>query len=265
MISLHRIQNFRRYCLSLSVILSIAFPVFSAEDTLLLVTRNFPPYCIENEERPGFITEIIVSVLQEIGCKYKIKYYPWARCELMVLQGEAWATYPFSTNQQRDSLYWFSSTIGYSTQKFFYYGEKPIELFEKLEDLKGLRIGGVLGYYYNQDFSDANLSVEYTHSEILGLKKLYTQRIDLISFNEIIGWRMISEQYPSEEHQFGTLEMPLREIELKMMVSKRMQNSEVLLQKFNTALARFKKSETYIEILSKYHMKPSQYHLEPSQ
>lgn len=255
-LSRYAIQNRVVIFLLLSLIL---FQSVTAKDSVVLVTGEIPPYCSEYLEGQGFITEVIAAVLREMDVEYDIHFYPWARCELMVSEGKAWAAFPYAYNEQRGEQFWFSETVGISMMKFFYYDETPLDSYEKLSDLAPYTIGGVLGYFYKKLFADANLSTKYTRTEVLSLKKVIAKRVDLVPLNEIVGWDLIREEFPKEIEKFGTLDKPLKRIELKLMVSKDVPTSENLLNQFNEKLAVFKTTEAYREILKRYNIPKSYY------
>src|SRR5574342_579193 len=61
-----------------------------SSDEILLVTGEFPPQTGESLEGGGYVTELVRAAFAEMGYSVRIEFYPWARAELMVENGEAW-------------------------------------------------------------------------------------------------------------------------------------------------------------------------------
>jgi len=72
---------------------------------IIITTQEWKPYSYEkgNGEIGGIATEVIEKVLREMGIKYQIMIYPWARAQIMVKNGDADAFYAASKNAERDS------------------------------------------------------------------------------------------------------------------------------------------------------------------
>lgn len=220
-----------------------------------LVTGEWSPYTSENLEGYGFITEIISEVIKEMDMEPEYKFYQWKRCYSLVKRGKVWAAFPYSYTEERAQEVLFSDTVGESTTKFFYYKKTKDYTFETLEDLKPYKIAGVKGYFYEEDFNQAGLSVSYTSDETSALKRLVAGRVELMPLNELVGWALIKTEFPDEIDHFGTLPKAYSVAELKLIVSKDYPNSMELLKKFNETLKNVKTMESYNAILMKYGLK----------
>ena len=71
-------------------------------------------------------------------------------------------------------------------------------------------MGGILGYWYEKDFKEAGLNVDYAASDEVSLKKLYEGRMDLLAMDELLGWHYIKKLYPNEVQKFDTVKKPLK-------------------------------------------------------
>ncbi len=225
-------------------------------ETLKLATGEWAPYTSEEMEGHGFITEIITQVFQEMGMEADYQFAPWQRCYSLVLRGKVWAAFPYSYTEERAKEVFFSDTIGESTTKFFYYKTDHGAQYETLEDLKPYKIGGVKGYFYEEEFEEAGLDVSYTSNETSSLKKLRAGRIDFMPLNELVGRALVKEEFPGIAHEFGALPPPHSVAELKLIVSKEYPNSKALLEQFNDALKKVKTTDAYRKILTKYGVEP---------
>lgn len=185
----------------------------------------------------GYFTRIVTEVVREMGARPHYRFLPWKRCEYAVLQGNAWAAFPYAQNEARARKFLFSDVVDISVTRFFYYNNALKDVpWDTLSDLKPYRIGGVVGYFYREDFEHAGLNVEYTSGELLNLKKLTQGRIDLFPVNERVGWSLIRQHFPNEKGHFGVLEKPHIIQGLRLMIRKNDPASRALLDRFNQAL-----------------------------
>ncbi|MGE5583822.1 MAG: substrate-binding periplasmic protein [Bacillota bacterium] len=238
-----------------------AFTVYGAPNAakVVLVTGEWEPYTTEKAEGKGYFTEIVTAVFKEMGLEPQYVFYPWERCEKSVQKGEAWAAFPYAYTPERAKLYEYTDTVAYAYTKFFYYkknfdGDKI--KFNKLEDLKQYRIGGVTGFFYKEAFEKAGLNVDWSTKEEDTIHKLVKDRVDLMPYGELVGWEIIKKNYPNEIKNFGVLSKPINEGngDLKLIVSKTYPNFRQLLEKFNNALKAIRGNGVYQQILKKYNI-----------
>jgi polar amino acid transport system substrate-binding protein len=229
-----------------------------AANEVILTTGDWPPYVIEQGSDPGPMAEVVVAAFKEAGITAKIVFYPWKRAEDEVRQDKAFAAFPYSISPERQKEFDFSDSL-YSVKAKFFYHKKyhPDGIpFDKLEDLRDFTIGGMLGSWYEPDFKNAGLRVEYVAGMDQNVEKLALGRIDLAIEEENSVWGLIRKQYPNDVDQFATLDKPLEQPgvvnDLSLMVSRGYPNSAELLAKFNAGLAAIRANGTYLQILEKY-------------
>jgi polar amino acid transport system substrate-binding protein len=189
----------------------------------------------------GEFTKRVTTVLNEMGVEPDYQFYPWGRCFDSVEKSRVWAAFPYSYTVERSQKVWFSDMLSCSTTVFFYYDDKGATReyrYERLEDLKSYRVGGVTGYFYEKAFQKAGLSVDYVNKEIYAMEKLKMGRIDLMPVNKQVGWNLIKTHFPDDAHKFNILANPLSVSPLSLIVSKDYPGSKELLERFNTAIQR---------------------------
>ncbi len=232
-------------------------PTATTDQTVVLATGDWAPYTSETMENYGAFTEIVSAVFKEMGVPVKYVFYPWKRAEDEVKAGNVFAAFPYIETEERLKEYDFSEPVFISTGKFFYMPQKQKSeiTYDKLEDLQSYQVGGVLGYWYEAPFKAAGLQTDYVHSDELNLQKLYAGRVDLAASEELVGWALIKKLYPQEVDQFATVEKPLNEDALRLIVSRKYPAAAGLLQKFNAALKIINTNGTMQQILIKYGLK----------
>lgn len=222
-------------------VLFFSVPVFSQD--VVMVTGEWKPFTSQSMENQGTFTEIVTAVAKKMGVRPHYRFLPWKRCEYALLNKEALAAFPYAYNQERARHFEFSDEVAVSLTRFFYYKKTMDEFsWHTLDDLKPYRIGGVIGYFYEEEFERAGLNVEYTSKELLNLKKLISGRIDLFPVNEWVGWDLIRRHFPEEREQFGVLDKPHSIQGLCLMVRKDDPASMAFLDRFNHALKRIRKA-----------------------
>ena len=240
------------------VILSLCVIGFSskglAETTLIIATNELPPLVSENKKE-SYLTEALHEVAHEMGVTFAFRFMPWKRCESAVEKLEAWGAIPYVPTPEREEKFYFSEKLFNRQSKFFFYSPdgtyKQIP-YAELTDLKGYRIGGVRGYYYEQVFLEAGLHVEFVATEEQNFRKLRTGRVDLIPVEEVTGLYTIRKLFPHEVGNFFTLSKPLSVSGIYLMTSKRYPDTQNLLTRFNIALKKIKENGVYQRILDNH-------------
>jgi len=225
-----------------------------AETTLIIATGELPPYVSAQPEQ-SFLTELFDEVAREMGVKFVFKFMPWKRCETSVENLEVWAAIPYVKTPEREEKFDFSEALYIKQSKFFYYspnGKTKDIFYNDLSDLKGYRIGAVRGYYYNQMFIDAGLTIDLVTAEEQNFKKLRFGRIDLAPAIETVGWHVIRNLFPLEElGKFFTLTKSFHQGGNYLMTSKQYPDTQNLVNRFNLALEKVKKNGIYQRISDK--------------
>ena len=217
---------------------------------VIMATGEWIPYTSETLEDHGEFTHRVTRVFQEMGIEPDYRFYPWRRCFDSVVKGRAWAAFPYAYTPERADKVMYSDPISCSRTLFFYYdavGDREVPVFRQLSDLKPYRLGGITGYYYEETFKKAGLTVEYVNKEIYGIEKLIRGRIDLMPVNERVAWHLIHTHFPQYADNFKFIFPPLTENLLYLIVSKAYPRGIELLKEFNAALKTCVEKK-YIEI-----------------
>ncbi|MCG8617533.1 MAG: transporter substrate-binding domain-containing protein [Desulfobacterales bacterium] len=239
--------------LALAIAFIMVATIPSAAQTLTLTTGEWAPYTSSSMEGKGVFTEIVSAVFNEMGKTPDVKFYPWKRCESMVGNRKALAAFPYIITEERQAKFAFSDTVLASREMFFYFGDRMDGVqWQALEDLKPYKIGGTIGYHYEETFKAAGLEMDYNPKEAASIKKLRVGRVDLFPVDELVGRQLIKSIFPGEANNFKTLAKPNTETDLRLMVNKNDAGAMATLEEFNKALAAIKANGAYQAILKKY-------------
>ena len=226
-------------------------------ETVELATGDWAPYTSPTLDGKGAFTEIVSAAFEKMGDKPNYSFVPWKRAEDQLEKGEVFAIFPYFITDERKAKYNFSSRVMYSTGRFFYLNTKISEKieFENFSDLAKYKIGGTRGYWYENPFKEAGLSVDYATTDEQSLQKLQAGRVDLVPSEELVGWEIIKRKFPNEVGSFSVVEKPTNQGDLHLMVSRKYPNSDAILTKFNAAMTEIAEQGTINKILEKYGVK----------
>ena len=222
-----------------------------AENDLLVVTDFWPPYVFEeNGKIVGADYDVMLAVFSRMGYEVDFRILPWKRCLHMINALEADAILDVSMNEERkDKMYFPQEKISDSSSVLFYLKGKQFD-FEKLQDLKGMRIGIILGYEYNKEFLEADYFVrEPVSNEKQNFMKLKMNRIDMFLTNKKVGL------YNAKKFGFqnDVLFLPNAVSQGSNFVAfSQKPGHDILAKKFSNALHTFKQTDDYAAILEKY-------------
>lgn len=245
-----------RYLLLFGIFYLAITSASAGQKTLIIVTNDYPPYA-HAAETQSFLPELFAEIGNKMGVKFEVRYFPWKRCEQEVEELRAWGAIPYRKTEDRAKTFDFSDPIYVADSHFFAYRKDNVKReiqYDVLTDLRGYRIGGIQGYYYQPWYEAAGLDVDYALSEEQNFKRLQLGRIDLFSTATTVGWHIIKQLFPPEEvAKFYTLDTPLISGDgLFLMSSKQYPDGPNLLKRFNLALGTVKQDGTYGKLVDKY-------------
>lgn len=229
---------FKKYILFFFIINTL----FLYAEKIVLVTNEWKPFISKEYDNYGPLPEKITKIFVNAGIEVEYKFYPWRRCEELIKSGEAFGTFPYIKTSKREKEYYFSNIILESVGRLFFLKENINTLkWNKYEDLKNYKVGGVFGYWYEEPFKKAGLSVDYSSSEVIAVNKLYSMRVDLIAGDENVIWEIINKNFPEETDKFDVSEKEINSNALHLITSKNNKKNLNLIKRFNKSLKNMKK------------------------
>jgi len=190
--------------------------------TITFVTGEYPPYVSEKLPDYGIFSKKLKFILEKNNIKADFKFYPWARCEELIRTGLYPATFPYVTSEKRKTLFDFSRPLLSTTVKFFYYGTNPVKggIFKDLIELKGIKIGVIKGYYYEDQFKELGLNMIYHYNEQDSLNALKNKRIQLFPIDEAVGFHLVG-LYFNKDMNFQSVNRSILTKGMRVMLSKK--------------------------------------------
>lgn len=229
----------------------------TTQQPMRLVCDIWPPYQVEsNGVVTGYSAELVQAVYEKMGVPIeKITAYPWKRALSIMEHGRADALFSANyTDERRLFARYPEEVLAESPWIIWSRGKKAIQ---SLDDLKGKRIGVVIGYSYTRqfwDFIETYCIVEKVTSDEINFKKLNFGRLDATVAEYGNGLHLIKE--------FGLHSIkaqPAAEIKrdgLYIMFN-RDNISDSFVQDFSKELKRFKTTAEHTKLREKYFGKES--------
>ena len=149
---------------------------------------DFPPYEFEEQDQPkGILVSIVKKVFKKAEIPLELNFMPFKRAYELTKSGRIDGLFNFYKTENRLQHFDYSKPIINNPLVFFVRKDADIQ-FNKLEDLKGLKIGVMRGYTYGKAFDTSSLfSKDASNSHESNLKKVLYGRIDAYPCDKLVG------------------------------------------------------------------------------
>ncbi len=236
----------RSACLLITaMVLSCIFPAgVLAQDKIRVSVGEWPPFLSESLKYHGVAARIVTEAFKLEHIKVEYAWFPWKRAFENVKNGDCEASAIWTWSAERAQYVEFSDPITEHHMVFFYLKEKPLE-WKTLEDLKGMRIGAMLGYHYGEAFDKAEksgqITVERIAHEEANFKKLLARRVDLVVVESDVGHELMKTRFSADERKLMTSHpTPVNIYSNHIVVSKKLPHRQEFLTAFNKGLKQLK-------------------------
>ena len=234
--------------LLLIITMAIALPtIASSKDRVIQVsTGEWPPFLSKNMKYYGVAARIISESFALEGIRIEYSWLPWQRSYNNVINGTSDASAIWAITDERSKELLFSDPIIKNTNVLFFNKNRPLN-WASIKDLSGLIIGATNGYFYGEEFQQAETSglitVERTSIESSNFKKLAANRIDVVIAERDTGYEIMKQVLTAE--QIESLDFSQKEVASftnHLVISKKIENGEALLSTFNKGLKKLTES-----------------------
>ncbi|WLD58675.1 transporter substrate-binding domain-containing protein [Salinispirillum sp. LH 10-3-1] len=216
---------------------------------LTISTGGWPPFLTEDQRHQGFIAHLITDVFADVGVTVQFEFTPWTRAYQETSLGRYDATAVWMDAPDRHADFIYSEPVLNETFVFFHLKDKPFD-WASFGDLRGMLIGGVLGYSYGAGF-DAALEAEVfrmerVRNDELNFLKLLSERIDVYPQEVNVGYYALRRDLPPEDAERVTHHpTPLLVNQSFLLLPRSVPDSAELVTLFNASLQRFRDDGRY--------------------
>ncbi|WP_437883072.1 substrate-binding periplasmic protein [Pseudomonas sp. LRF_L74] len=215
-------------------------------ESIRLTNGEWSPYLGQNLPYYGVASRIIEEAFALEGVQVQWDFYPWARALLTAERGQAAGSAVWLRNAERAQAFLISEPVIDSSYYLFHRKDHPID-WQRLQDLRGQRLAGVIDYDYGQALQraehDGSLSLLRIGSEEQGLRMLLAGRIDAFPIDKVVAMDLLYNRFEkSQRSQLTFSPRPLSSDTLHLLLSRRLSTNQTLLERFNRGLERLRKT-----------------------
>ena len=245
-------NNTLRWIAGLSLLLALFSHAVLAQTLNVVHSGKWPPYADAGLPAQGLAVELVTTALKRAG------YTPVVHIDSLdrILEGGKLGVYDvFATpwfSEERNQFLYYSEPYLESYIRFIKKKDKKFD-YESFADLKGMMIGVVADYAYDETFNQSRDLIKISERNLIqNLLKLTQGRIDLTLDDELVLLYEINQYMPNTMPQLQLLPKPLAVRGIHIGVSRENPDHEKIAAAFNKAIADMKKDGSYDLILSKH-------------
>ena len=227
----------------------------SADKTINISTGEFTPWTSQELKHGGFTNHVVSEAFKLEGYSVNFTYYPWKRTFEAAKDGKEFqASSYWYKSEERAKHYHYSDVLQTDSTVFFHLKSNLLIDWETLNDLQSVRIGATRGYTYTPEFwsglETGQLNIQVANSDEVNFNKLINGRIDIFPADRVLGQQLIHQLFgPKVADSITFHAKPLVAPTGHLLVSRKLQNGEALVSKFNNGLKTLRESGRYDELL----------------
>ena len=225
-----------------------------ATDLNVVHSGKWPPYADASLPDQGLAVELVTTALKRAG------YTTYIRIDSLdrILEGGALGVYDvFATpwySEARNQYLDYSEPYLESDIRFVEKKGKDFK-FESLADLKGVMVGTVQDYAYDEDFNQSRDIIKIPERNLIqNLLKLTQGRIDLTLDDELVLQYEINRYMPNTMSEIEFLPKPLAVRGIHIGVSRENPDHAKIVANFNKAIQEMKKDGTFDTIVATHNI-----------
>jgi polar amino acid transport system substrate-binding protein len=167
--------------ISVAAMLALACAASQAQQAqhLYLTTEAAPPYSVREGERVvGIGADTVREIMGRAGIDHTIELLPWKRAYTAALERSDACVFSTTRTPEREPLFKWIGPIGEANWVLMARADRKLHL-ESLEDARPYRIGTYNGDARDQYLRSRGFNTDPAPNEVLNLRKLMANRIDL--------------------------------------------------------------------------------------
>jgi polar amino acid transport system substrate-binding protein len=159
--------------------LGCAAPLAQSEPRLYLTTEQAPPYSVREGERViGIGADTVREIMGRANIDHTIELLPWKRAYAAALERSDACVFSTTRTPEREALFKWIGPIGEADWVLMGRADRKLHL-NSLEDARNYRIGTYNGDARDQYLRARGFKVDPAPNDLLNLRKLMADRIDL--------------------------------------------------------------------------------------
>ncbi len=221
----------------------------NAEETIRLASGEWPPYQSQHLKHAGVVSRIVSEAFASEGIKVEFGYFPWKRSFLLAETGRWDGTFVWFNTAERREQFYISEPVVDIKYVFFHKRNFPFN-WQKIEDLKSLRIGATIGYDYGKSFQSAEKEkqtrVIRRPSDTENFMRLSNDLIHIFPCDVEVGYEILRKEYgPKAEELFTHHPLPVKSAPHHLLLTKKDIRNEERMAKFNRGLKALQENGKY--------------------
>lgn len=215
-----------------------------SQDRLRLTNGEWPPYLGSALPHHGVGSRIVAEAFATQGIDVSWEFYPWARALRLAELGERDGSALWLKTPERLAAFYVSEPVLESEYYLFYRANAPLPEGARIEQMHGLRVAAMIGYYYGEAFrnaeADGTLDVIRVPRETQALELLLAARVDVVPIDRIAAETILDRL--SEQQRTAIMESAQvwRLESLHLMLSRKNPANATRIKAFNRGLAVLK-------------------------
>lgn len=172
----------------------VGTPCVADGQPLQLATLEYPPYITQLNQQPqGFVVDIVKTAFARIGQPIQIEFFPIARGQVRLLNGQADAFFSIKKTAEREQTMLFAQTpLMRQDYVFFVRKGSPWRFDGRFESLAGASVGVVSATSYGGRFDAAVQAGSFPRLEPVtthetNFRKLIAGRVDTVICSRLVG------------------------------------------------------------------------------
>jgi polar amino acid transport system substrate-binding protein len=151
----------------------------------------------------GETVELVGGILSDMGYTPRFRVLPFRRCLEAMRDGTVAMMLPCVVSIERQAYMRFSNPVAYMHTVLWKMGADPAGCWQTLDDLAGLRIGVIEGYYYGPEWQEALAAGTFRVEAGFGrdpnranFRMLKEGRVDMVLCDRRLGLHLQKEYAP---------------------------------------------------------------------
>ncbi|OUR66936.1 hypothetical protein A9Q77_10775 [Marinomonas sp. 42_23_T18] len=241
--------------LSVLLILMPSHTLFAHNNLVSLTTTDYDPYHAEDMREGGVLTELIRAAFEKAKIKMTVTWFPFSRAiKHAQYSAEYDGIYSIWYTPERAKWAYFSDPIIPNVLGFYRHKDTELPAYWNMKYLKvsAKTVGVVRSYLNPKKMIEAGLDTLVSDSDLLNLRVLLAQRVDLIVIDKMVAESLIEQHFESQKESFIWLDPPLEYKMQYLAIAKNAPNAKEKIAAFNRALKEIRRDGTYQNIMRKH-------------